>query len=184
MKAAVIVFPASNCDRDAATAFGWYSKSAMQGFGLAQYNLALCFLMGDGTPDGVRDEKQARFWMRKAEQNGLQQAEEALRTNFASLGQAPEQLSGRAPSPGPERRRQRDPFRHPHRAVLAEGLHEGLGKRGQAGLRQTCGSGWCGHDLGGGGTVRIFLGGLRPMNGCCSRSTTWPLIGPHSSASQ
>jgi len=91
-------------DRDAATAFGWYSKSALQGFGLAQYNLALCFLMGDGTPDGVRDEKQARFWMRKAEQNGLQQAEEALRTNFASLGQSPEQMSGRAPSPGPERR--------------------------------------------------------------------------------
>ena len=83
-----------------------------------------------------------------------------------------------------ERHGQLDPFRHPHRAVLAEGLHEGLGKRGQAGLRQTWRDRCCGHDLGGGGTVRMFLGGLRPMSGCCSRSTTCPLIGPHSSASQ
>ena len=28
------------------------------------------------------------------------------------------------------------------------------------------------------------FGGLRPIKGCCSRSTTWPLIGPLSSASQ
>ena len=32
--------------------------------------------------------------------------------------------------------------------------------------------------------VDVSFGGLRPIKGCCSRSTTWPLIGPLSSASQ
>ena len=83
----------------------------------------------------------------------------------------------------PQRRGELDPLGKRHAAIAAEGLHVGLGKGRE--LRGGCGHRWhVTQAVGGGGTVSIVFGGLRPMKGCCSRSTTWPLTGPHSSASQ
>ena len=69
---------------------------------------------------------------------------------------------------------EREPLGKPHRAVFAEGMHVGLRERGD--LRH--GQAFCP------GRVSGSFGGLRPMKGCCSNSTTEPLIGPASSASQ
>jgi hypothetical protein len=142
-------------DRDLATALEWYKKSAEQGFGLAMFNLALVYLMGEGAPGGERDEKKARFWLREAEKTGMQAAEEALRTNFASLGQAPEQLSGRAPSPGPERRRQRVEVQRPQlddfpAVALAPVMHRSHGPA-PGPPPQDSGEGGLGGGGGGGG---------------------------------
>ena len=67
-----------------------------------------------------------------------------------------------------------EPLGKLHRAVFAEGMHVGLGESGD--LRH--GQAFCP------GRVSGSFGGLRPMKGCCSSSTTEPLIGPASSASQ
>ena len=67
-----------------------------------------------------------------------------------------------------------EPLGEFHRAVFAEGMHVGLREGGD--LRH--GQAFCP------GRVSGSFGGLRPMKGCCSSSTTEPLIGPASSASQ
>ena len=73
-----------------------------------------------------------------------------------------------------ERGGEGEPLGELHRAVFAEGMHVGLRERGD--LRH--GQAFCP------GRVSGSFGGLRPMKGCCSSSTTEPLIGPASSASQ
>ena len=56
-----------------AKAFYWYKKSAEQGFGMAQFAVALAYYYGRGSQI---NKKMAAFWMRKAYNDGFPGAKE------------------------------------------------------------------------------------------------------------
>ncbi len=64
-----------NFQKDAATAVGWYLKSADQGDFIAQYNLANFYQSGEGV---AKDDVQAAFWYRKSADQGFAAAQYQL----------------------------------------------------------------------------------------------------------
>jgi hypothetical protein len=48
---------------DDATAVKWYQKSAAQDYAKAQYELAKCYVKGEGV---AKDEAKAKSWLKKA----------------------------------------------------------------------------------------------------------------------
>ena len=61
--------------RDFAEAFRWFSQAAAGGVPESQYNLALLYFRGEGTP---RQAYEAVRWMRRAGENGVLPAQAAL----------------------------------------------------------------------------------------------------------
>ncbi len=62
----------SGVAKDWEKAFYWYQKSALQGFGQAQYMLGFCYFFGEGTAE---NKEQGFQWFRKAAQQGDAQAQ-------------------------------------------------------------------------------------------------------------
>ena len=54
----------------------WMAKAAVKDFPPAQYCLGLSYLIGDGVP---QDHEKALYWIRKAADNGLQEAKDKLK---------------------------------------------------------------------------------------------------------
>jgi len=54
----------------------WWHQAAEQGDVEAQYNLGMCFFKGDC---GKQDKKEAVKWLRKAAEQGCEEAKDALR---------------------------------------------------------------------------------------------------------
>jgi len=59
-------------------AFVYYKRSAEIGYSSAQYNLALCYLRGEGTSC---DNEEGTYWIKQAAKNGLEDAISLLRKN-------------------------------------------------------------------------------------------------------
>ena len=57
----------------------WYRKAAEQGNTVAQYNIGICYYYGKGTS---KDNGSAKFWMKKAAEQGYEDAIEFLNENF------------------------------------------------------------------------------------------------------
>ncbi|MCQ2326421.1 MAG: SEL1-like repeat protein, partial [Bacteroidales bacterium] len=51
-------------------------KAAEQGYAKAQYNLALCYVYGNGV---IQDYKKAKYWWEKAAEQGLAEARDMLK---------------------------------------------------------------------------------------------------------
>ena len=62
--------------REDPEAVKWYRKNAEQGSVYAQYDLAMCYLQGNGTE---KNPKEALMWLRKAAEQGHQKAIRYLR---------------------------------------------------------------------------------------------------------
>ncbi|MBQ4314147.1 MAG: sel1 repeat family protein, partial [Lentisphaeria bacterium] len=53
----------------------WYRKAAEQGHATAQYNLGLCYYLGQGV---TKDLAEAVKWLRKSAEQGYKDAQKAL----------------------------------------------------------------------------------------------------------
>jgi len=72
---------AQGVPKDLAMAVAWFRRAAEQGERIAQYNLAVMLLKGDGV---AADPEEALQWYRKAAEQGVPEAQIALGDFYAA----------------------------------------------------------------------------------------------------